>query len=91
MTGMGRISGGSGTYGVANTTQLTRISFCAIQVNADCVISELTYSEAYQGTTNALTNLNLGTTTWAAGIVIFAPMGTMFKSITLTSGSVLVS
>jgi len=86
MTGQERISGGQGTYGIADTTQAVR-SFEFIQINADAVISELTY----QNGTNALTDLNLGTTTWAAGMLIAAPMGKSFKSITLTSGSVLIS
>lgn len=86
MTSQERIAGGSGTYGVANTSQVTR-AFEFIQVNAACVISELTYSD----NTNALTALNLGTTEWAAGMLIAAPMGKAFKSITLTSGSVLIS
>lgn len=86
MTSQERIAGGQGTYGIANTTQVVR-SFEFIQVNADAVISELTY----QDDTNALTALNLATTTWAAGILLAAPMGKTFKSITLASGSVLIS
>ena len=86
MTGIERIAGGSGTYGIANTVQVVRY-FELIQVNADAVISELTYQDG----TNALTALNLGTTTWAVGMVLAAPMGNNFKSITLTSGSVTIS
>lgn len=86
MTGQERIAGGRGTYGIANTTQVVQ-PFEFIQVNADVVISELTYSDD----TNALTALNLGTTTWAAGMLLAAPMGKTFKSITLSSGSVLIS
>lgn len=86
MTSQERIAGGQGTYGVADTSQVVRY-FEFIQVNSDCVISELTYADD----TNALTDLNLGTTTWAAGMLIAAPMGESFKSITLSSGSVLIS
>ena len=83
MTSQERIAGGQGTYGVANTTQVSR-AFEFIQINADAVISELTYSD----NSDALTDLNLATTTWSAGILIAAPMGKSFKSITLASGSV---
>lgn len=86
MTGQERIAGGEGTYGVADTSQAVR-SFEFIQVNAAAVISELTYQDG----SNALTDLNLATTEWAAGVLIAAPMGNSFKSITLTSGSVLIS
>ena len=86
MTSLERIAGGNGTYGIDDTTQVVR-PFEMVQVNADTVISELTYS----GGANALTALNLGTTTWGAGKIIAAPMGKEFRSITLTSGSVLIS
>ena len=86
MTGIERTSGGNGTYGIADTTQAVR-PFEFIQINADAVIAELTYQDG----TNALTALNLATTTWVAGMLIAAPMGLNFKSITLTSGSVLIS
>lgn len=86
MTTLERIGGGYGTYGIAGTVQVER-SFESIQINADTVISELTYLDG----SDALVALNLGTTTWAAGMILFAPMGNCFKSITLTSGSVLIS
>jgi len=86
MDSQSRIAGGRGTYGNAGITQVVR-NFDFVQVNADAVISELTYTDDV----NALTDLNLGTTTWVAGMLISAPMGKSFKSITLTSGSVLIS
>lgn len=86
MTGQERIAGGRGTYGVANATQVVR-PFEFIQVNSDVVISELTFSDG----TDALAALNLGTTDWVAGMLLAAPMGKTFKSITLTIGSVLIS
>lgn len=86
MTSAERIAGGNGTYGVASTDQVVR-PFEFIQVNAGAVISELTFVN----NANALTGLNLGTTEWAAGMLIAAPLGNAFKSITLTSGSVLIS
>lgn len=92
MTAQERMAGGSGTYGIAVTTKITR-AFEVIQVNADTVISELTYATGTPAVygTNALTFQSLGTTTWGAGMIITAPMGVSFKSITLTSGSVTIS
>jgi len=81
-----RIAGGTGTFGVANTTQRVR-AFSMIQVNAPCVISQLAFDDG----TNALTALNLGTVTWVAGILLAAPIGLNFASITLASGVITIS
>jgi hypothetical protein len=86
MTALERIAGGSGTYFLGTTDQLVR-NFSTIQVNAEVVISQL----ALVGGANMLTALNLTGATIVAGMIISAPMGTSFESITLTSGSILVS
>ena len=92
MTAQERIAGGSGTYGIAVATQIVR-AFEVIQVNADAVISELTYANGTPPVygTNALTAQNLGTIVWGSGMIITAPMGVAFKSITLASGIVTIS
>lgn len=88
MTALERIAGGGGTYYISAASPLeTDRDFESIQINEDAVISVLTY----QNGGNAVTDLNLTGVTLYRGVVIFAPIGSSFKEIDLSSGSVLIS
>lgn len=84
MTLLERISGASGSYLVSNTSANVR-EFEAFVVNTDCVVSSLLLDG-----TNAVSSMGLSSQTLTTGMIIFAPSGKAFTSITLTSGSVIL-
>lgn len=84
MTLLERISGASGSYLVSNTSANAK-EFEAFVVNTDCVVSSLTLDGS-----NAVSSMGLSGNTLVAGMIIFAPTGKAFTSITLTSGSIIL-
>jgi hypothetical protein len=84
MTILERISGGNGCYLHTGTDEKV-YDFEAFVVNEDCVISALSL-----GGVNVEETLNFKSNTLSAGMIVFAPTGQTFNSITLDSGSVIL-
>ena len=88
-TDLETIAGSMGCELIADTNARTTKRYTALVVQADTVITTLTYNEEFDGTTDALTKIGLGGKTLSKGAYIPAGKGNYFTEVTLASGSVM--
>lgn len=82
---------GNGSELIANTSARTGKAYETLIVQEDTVISVLTggNDSTDDNSTNYLTEQGLSGATLKQGAIISAPVGQVFKSLTLTSGSLI--
>ena len=76
---------------IANTSARTGKDYTSFYVREDTVVATLTGGTegGTDNATNYLTNFGLSGATLIKGDLITAPVGEVFKSLTLTSGSII--